>query len=132
MTYAPEEIDRRNRLLDELKPMTYGSGVANEDFTAGVPGEKKHATRRDYRADFDGRVNAIEFRHAHVAKEEIRRPVPSLLDSESAAIDRNRFVFVLIKDHGKGISDDPLVIRHQNSSSFGEEHGISAQGPGAD
>lgn len=130
--YPPEQIDRGNRLLDELKSVTPGSGIANEDFAAGVPGKEEYATPGDYRADFDGRVNAIDFQHSHIAKEEIRRPVPGLLDSESAAIHRNGFVFVLIKDHGEGISDDPLVIRHQNPSSFRQEHGGSAQGPGAD
>lgn len=96
--------------------------LTHKDSAAGFPRKEEHATGWEHRADFDRRLNAIDFRHAHIGKEEIRAPAPGLLHGLPASIDGNRFVSALIQNHGEGICDDPLVICHQDSGSFREEH----------
>jgi hypothetical protein len=69
MPYPPEETHRRNWLLHELKSVALHPGLAYEDFAARLSGKQENATAGKHRADFECRLNAVEFREAHVAQE---------------------------------------------------------------
>jgi len=75
MAYPPEEIHRRYLLREEFEPMTFRRRIAHENFAPGLSGKQEHTTTGKQRKDFDGRPNAVEFRHAHVAEKQVEPPV---------------------------------------------------------
>jgi hypothetical protein len=109
-----EQVQRKDRLLQELKLVALKTGVAYEDPVAPLSGKQKNATFRENRTDFNCSLNPIDFGHVHVTDVDFRTPAPGLLHSVSAAIHGNSVVSILIEDHGEGISDNPLVIGYQN------------------
>ena len=57
-------------------------GLAYEDFAARLSGKEEKATAGKHRTDFDCRLSAAGFRHAHIAQEQVGPPATGVLHGE--------------------------------------------------
>jgi len=80
----------------------------------GLAGEQEDANIGQQGFHPDGCFDAIQFRHDDVRDEQVRLESGRHFQGLHAGIDRLGFKAALIKDHRKGVGDDPFIVGDQD------------------
>src|SRR5580692_5835668 len=113
------------RLCQNFKLMALSPCILQQIGRRGLAGEEKYLATGQEATNADSRFNAIHVRHDDIADDQIRLERSCAFHCCCSGIHRRSVISVQIEDFGQSVSNDLLVVNHQNSRFFTRLHSLA-------